>query len=77
MGSSDIVSLGDAIELMFETGWTDGLPVVPPTGDRVKRFVDYLGRDPSEVIADLPPLSGKATVERIAVNAVILSRQRR
>ena len=69
--SSDAVNLGDAIELMFETGWTDGLPVVPPTGDRVKEFVDYLGRDPSEVIAELPPLDGKATVERIAVNAVM------
>ena len=56
---------------MFETGWTDGLPVVPPTASRVKQFVDYTGRDPAEIIAELPPLGGKATVERIAVNAVM------
>ena len=67
----DAVSLDDAIDLMYETGWTDGLPVVPPTADRVKLFVDYTGRDPDEVIAELPPLGGKATVERIAVNAVM------
>lgn len=67
----DATSVGDAIELMFETGWTDGLPVVPPTEDRVKRFVDYTGLDGQELIAELPPLGGKATVERIAVNAVM------
>ena len=67
----DAVSLDDAIDLMYETGWTDGLPVVPPTADRVKLCVDYTGRDPDEIIAELPPLGGKATVERIAVNAVM------
>ena len=71
MVSSDAVNLGDAIDLMFETGWTDGLPVVPPTEDRVKRFVESTGRDATELIAELPPLGGKATVERIAVNAVM------
>ena len=70
-GLGDAVNLGDAIDLMYETGWTDGLPVVPPTADRVKLFVDYTGRDADEVIAELPPLGGKATVERIAVNAVM------
>ena len=67
----DAVSLDDAIDLMYETGWTDGLPVIPPTADRVKLCVDYTGRDPDEIIAELPPLGGKATVERIAVNAVM------
>ena len=43
MVSSDAVNLGDAIDLMFETGWTDGLPVVPPTEDKVKRFVEFTG----------------------------------
>ena len=58
-------------ELMYETGWTDGLPVVPPTKERVKEFTDYLKRAPDELIAEIPPLGGKATVERIAVNAVM------
>ena len=63
--------LTDAIELMFETGWTDGLPVVPPSEDLVRRFVARTGRDADELIAELPPLGGRATVERIAVNAVM------
>ena len=61
----------DPIELMFETGWTDGLPVVPPTGEKVEEFVIASGKDASTLIAELPPLGGKATVERIAVNAVM------
>ena len=63
--------INDAIELMFETGWTDGLPVVPPSEELVHRFVAHTGRNGDELIAELPPLGGRATVERIAVNAVM------
>ena len=63
--------VSDAIELMFETGWTDGLPVVPPSEDLVRRFVAITGRGGDELIAELPPLGGRATVERVAVNAVM------
>ncbi len=63
--------LTDTMELMFETGWTDGLPVVPPTAEKVKEFVDYVGRAPDELIAKVPPLGGRATIERIAVNSVM------
>lgn len=68
MLSSEVM---DAIELMYQAGWTDGLPVVPPTRERVKQFTDHLGRSPDELIAEVPPLGGRATVERIAVNAVM------
>ena len=62
----------DSIELMYETGWTDGLPVVPPTRERVRRFTDYLlPRSPDELIAEVPPLGGMATLEKVAVNAVM------
>ena len=62
----------DSIELMYETGWTDGLPVVPPTRERVKQFTDFLlPHAPDELIAEIPPLGGRATVERVAVNAVM------
>ena len=64
-------AMAEAMELMYETGWTDGLPVVPPTGDLVEAFVDASGRVPDELIAELPPLGGRATVERIAVNSVM------
>ena len=62
----------DSIDLMYETGWTDGLPVVPPTRERVKQFTDVLSpRNPGELIAEIPPLGGNATIERVAVNAVM------
>ncbi len=50
---------------------TDGLPIVPPTPDRVARFIDASGRDASSVIGEIAPAWGKATVEKIAVNAVM------
>jgi hypothetical protein len=61
----------EVIELLYQTGWTDGLPVVPPTKERVKQFIEPLGLPADEVIAEVPPLDGRATVERIAVNAVM------
>ena len=61
----------DLIELMYSTGWSDGLPLVPPTADKVRRFVECTGRPAEEVVAAIPPLGGKATVERIAANAVM------
>ena len=61
----------DAIELLYETGWTDGLPAVPPARDKVEQFVGYTGRSPDDLIAELPPQGGRATIERIAVNAVM------
>ena len=62
----------DSIELMYETGWTDGLPVVPPSRERVKQFTDFLlPRSTDELIAEVPPLGGRATIERVAVNAVM------
>lgn len=47
-----VEDLDDAIELCFERGWTDGLPVVPPTPEKVLRFVELAGRGPDEVICE-------------------------
>ena len=52
-------------------GWTDGLPIVPPTDDDVREFLRFTDREPREVVAVLPPRQGEATVERIAINAVM------
>ncbi|HYB43287.1 MAG TPA: hypothetical protein VEL75_16020, partial [Candidatus Methylomirabilis sp.] len=52
-------------------GWTDGLPIVPPTEADVREFLRFTDRDPREVVAVLPPRQGEATVERIAINAVM------
>ena len=50
------------VEMVYERGWTDGLPVFPPTDDKVIAMIDYLGRDASEVIGIVPPGEGIATV---------------
>ena len=41
----------DAIDYCFEQGWTDGLPVVPPSVERVDEMLEYEGRPPTTVIA--------------------------
>jgi hypothetical protein len=65
---SDITRFG---ELAAERGWGDGLPLVPPTPDRVERYVLASGLEPDTVLAQIPPLRGDCTVERLAVNAVM------
>ncbi len=62
----------EAIQSFFETqGWTDGLPFIPPTRERVLEMYQYIDYLPKDVIAKLPPRNGDATVERIAINAVM------
>jgi hypothetical protein len=58
-------------ELYLERGWTDGLPIVPPTEGLVEEFLRSTDRDRREVVAVLPPRQGEATVERLAINAVM------
>src|SRR5213594_2125797 len=59
------------LDEFFDHGVSDGLPVVPPTRARVSRAVEASGRAGSELIAEVPPNYGRATVEKIAVNAVM------
>jgi hypothetical protein len=54
-----------------ERGWTDGLPIVPPTERRVHEFLKQTTRGPREIVGVLPPRQGEATVEKIAANAVM------
>ena len=61
----------DDQEAMCERGWSDGLPLVPPAEERVLRMLDGTSRDPQEVIGLIPPALQPATVEKIAVNAVM------
>jgi len=56
---------------IFERKWGDGLPVIPPTTERVARMLAGTRRRPNEVIASVAPAYGAATVERIAINAVM------
>lgn len=59
----------DEMEDMFERGWTDGLPVVPPTPERVAAML--AGRDPASSLGRVPPAMGEATLERVASCAVL------
>lgn len=62
----------EAIDVAFRRrGWTDGLPVVAPTTARVADLVAAGGRNPNDVVGELAPLGGLATVERVAANAVM------
>ena len=62
----------DAINRLFhERRWSDGLPVVPPTAERIERMLACVPRGRDEVIATLAPGFGTATVERIAINAIM------
>src|SRR2546425_439114 len=61
----------DPIEALYARGVTDGLPVVPPTPDRVRRAIEACGRHGGDLVALVPPNYGRATVEKIAVNAVM------
>ena len=62
---------GELHEAFAARGWSDGLPVVPPTEQRVEAMLAYSDRDRREVLAVLPPRRGEATVEAVAINAVL------
>lgn len=67
-GPDDIAALfGD----MYGKGLTDGLPVIPPLEKYVEAMIDYVGLPPEELVAAIPPEGGPATVEKLAVNAVM------
>ena len=67
----EVASLEEAHEEMYRLGWTDGLPVIPPTAKLVNSALELLGRDPHEVIGEVPPKNRIATVEKIVVNSVM------
>ncbi len=61
----------DEMEALFARGFTDGLPVVAPTPERVARMLAGTARDPQDVVAVVPPDLVPCTVEKVAVNAVM------
>lgn len=61
----------DPFEATFERGWSDGLPLVPPTEERVLAMLDGTSRAPEEVVCVMPPDLAECSVEKVAVNAVM------
>src|SRR5262245_47353428 len=72
--SRDVVFKGTLDEVnasYYDNLWTDGLPIIPPTLERVERFLSFTDRDPEEVIGVFPPANRQATVWNVAVNGVM------
>ncbi len=67
----ELANADDEWEQMFSRGWTDGLPVVPPTPERVMRMLTGTTRDAQDVVAIVPPDLVECTIEKIAINAVM------
>ena len=67
----DMSASDDPMEACFERGWSDGLPVVPPTPVRVLRMLKGTSRQPDEVVGLMPPDLVPVTVEKVAINAVL------
>jgi hypothetical protein len=61
----------EAIEYCYEKGWTDGLPVVPPTQELVEEFLDQTSRDPESVLITVKHLDRSCSVRQAAINAVM------
>jgi hypothetical protein len=67
----ELASAEDEFESMFTRGWTDGLPVIPPTPERVLRMLTGTTRSPQDIVAIAPPNLVELTIEKIAINAVM------
>ena len=61
----------DIMEACFERGWSDGLPLVPPTPLRVTRMLFSTDRSADEIVGSVPPDNRPCTIEKIAINAVM------
>jgi hypothetical protein len=73
-GARDIVfrgSLDEVNEYFHDQLWTDGMAIIPPTVERVERFLKYTDRDPMEVLGICPPDNREATIWSVAVNGVM------
>jgi hypothetical protein len=73
-GAREIVFRGTFEEVnahFYERQWSDGLPIVPPTAEKIAAFLSFTDRDPDEVLGVLLPESRAATVWATAVNGVM------
>jgi len=67
----EVAVIGDEMEFCFEKGWTDGLPVVPPTPQRVVAMLQGTRRPAQEIVGVIPPNNIACSVEKVAINAVM------
>jgi hypothetical protein len=67
----ELAAMEDEMEAAFDRGWSDGLPIIPPTEARVLRMLEGTTRAPGDVVAIVPPDLNEVTVEQVAINAVM------
>ncbi len=66
-----VSDLGSAMELCYTSGWTDGLPVVPPTAERIGAMLEAAGTEPQQQLAFIENRQVAVTAEKVAINAVM------
>jgi hypothetical protein len=66
-----VPDLAGAMELCYTNGWTDGLPVVPPTGERIRAMLEAGGLEPQQQLAFIENRQVSVTAEKVAINAVM------
>ncbi len=64
-------NLEEVNRFFYKRGWADGLPIIPPTEEAVQEMLTGTDLPPDHVVTELIPRLGKATVEKIAINAVM------
>lgn len=64
-------NLQEVNRFYYSKGWTDGLPIIPPTAEAVAEMMTGTDLPPDHIVATVIPRKGKATIEKIAVNAVM------
>jgi hypothetical protein len=78
MGSKDLQSIrydfnndAEAIEFYYARGWTDGLPIIPPTKDGIQTMLEAVAFDPDHEITCIEERRVSITAEKVAINAVM------
>jgi hypothetical protein len=66
-----VSDLGAAIELCYMNGWTDGLPVIPPTAERISAMLEAARLEPDQTVAFIENRQVTVTAEKVAINAVM------
>ena len=65
--------LAGAIELCYTNGWTDGLPVIPPTAERIEAMLAGAGLEPGRELASIENRQVSVTAEKVAIKSAIVA----
>ena len=67
----EVGEMEDPMEVAYDRGWTDGLPIIPPTDFRIVRMLSGTTRKSDEIIGLIPPNLAECTIEKVAISAVM------